>query len=93
MLTNNRLDGGPLGALITVTIQSSKAATVAVVGFVSAGVLNLTQAVGSVIKGANIGTTIGGLDCIYEPAGMRRPYSSCILSAVDRDRSDFHVIW
>ena len=43
--------------MITAIIQSSGATTVMVVGFVSAGVLNLTQAVG-VIMGANIGTTI-----------------------------------
>lgn len=57
MLTNNRLLAVALGALITAIIQSSGATTVMVVGFVSAGVLNLTQAVG-VIMGANIGTTI-----------------------------------
>lgn len=57
MLTNNRLLGILLGALITAIIQSSGATTVMVVGFVSAGVLNLSQAVG-VIMGANIGTTI-----------------------------------
>ena len=57
MLTNNRLMAVMLGALITAIIQSSGATTVMVVGFVSAGVLNLTQAVG-VIMGANIGTTI-----------------------------------
>uniref|UniRef100_UPI000A77A291 Na/Pi cotransporter family protein n=1 Tax=Clostridium sp. NkU-1 TaxID=1095009 RepID=UPI000A77A291 len=57
MITNNRFLGVLLGALITAIIQSSGATTVMVVGFVSAGVLNLTQAVG-VIMGANIGTTI-----------------------------------
>lgn len=57
MVTNNRLMAVLLGALITAIIQSSGATTVMVVGFVSAGVLNLTQAVG-VIMGANIGTTI-----------------------------------
>lgn len=57
MLTNNRVLAIALGALITAIIQSSGATTVMVVGFVSAGVLNLTQAVG-VIMGANIGTTI-----------------------------------
>ncbi len=57
MLTNNRFLAIALGALITAIIQSSGATTVMVVGFVSAGVLNLTQAVG-VIMGANIGTTI-----------------------------------
>ena len=57
MLTNNRFLADALGALITAIIQSSGATTVMVVGFVSAGVLNLSQAVG-VIMGANIGTTI-----------------------------------
>jgi phosphate:Na+ symporter len=57
MLTNNRLMAVVLGAVITAIIQSSGATTVMVVGFVSAGVLNLSQAVG-VIMGANIGTTI-----------------------------------
>lgn len=57
MVTNNRFMGVVLGAFITAIIQSSGATTVMVVGFVSAGVLNLAQAVG-VIMGANIGTTI-----------------------------------
>lgn len=56
-LTNNRLLGVLVGALVTAIIQSSSATTVMVVGFVNAGILNLTQAVG-VIMGANIGTTI-----------------------------------
>ena len=55
-LTNNRLLGVLMGALITAIIQSSSATTVMVVGFVNAGIINLTQAVG-VIMGANIGTT------------------------------------
>ena len=46
-----------LGASITAVIQSSSATTVMVVGFVNAGIMNLTQAMG-VIMGANIGTTI-----------------------------------
>ncbi len=56
-ITNNRLLGVLLGALITAIIQSSSATTVMVVGFVNAGILTLNQAVG-VIMGANIGTTI-----------------------------------
>lgn len=56
-LTNNRLVAIMVGALITAIIQSSGATTVMVVGFVNAGILTLTQAVG-VIMGANIGTTI-----------------------------------
>lgn len=57
MVTNNRLLAVALGALITAILHSSGATTVMVVGFVNAGILNLTQAVG-VIMGANIGTTI-----------------------------------
>ena len=56
-LTDNPLKGFFLGLCVTAIIQSSSATTVMVVGFVSAGILNLTQAVG-VIMGANIGTTI-----------------------------------
>ncbi len=56
-LTKNRLVGVLVGAGITAIIQSSSATTVMVVGFVNAGMLTLTQAVG-VIMGANIGTTV-----------------------------------
>lgn len=56
-ITSNRLLGVLVGTLITAIIQSSSATTVMVVGFVNAGLLNLTQAVG-VIMGANIGTTV-----------------------------------
>ena len=59
VLTKNKLMGVGLGALITAVIQSSSATTVMVVGFVNAGIMNLTQAMG-VIMGANIGTTITG---------------------------------
>ncbi len=59
LLTSNRLMGVLLGTLITVIIQSSGATTVMVVGFVGAGVMNLSQAIG-IIMGANIGTTITG---------------------------------
>lgn len=57
MVTNNRILAIALGALITAILHSSGATTVMVVGFVNAGILDLTQAVG-VIMGANIGTTI-----------------------------------
>ena len=57
ILTNNRIMGVIIGALVTVVVQSSSATTVMVVGFVNAGIMKLTQAVG-IIMGANIGTTI-----------------------------------
>ncbi len=56
-LTKNRLIGVLVGAVVTAIIQSSSATTVMVVGFVNAGIMNLTQAVG-LIMGANIGTTM-----------------------------------
>ncbi len=45
------------GALATAVLQSSSAATVMAVGFVSAGLMELPQAV-AVVFGANIGTTV-----------------------------------
>lgn len=45
------------GALVTAVLQSSSATTVMVIGFVSAGLMSLPQAI-SVIFGANIGTTM-----------------------------------
>lgn len=57
MLTGTPLRGVIVGALVTMIIQSSSATTVMVVGFVSAGLMTLNQAIG-VIMGANIGTTM-----------------------------------
>lgn len=56
-LTQNKLMGIAIGALVTAIVQSSSATTVMVVGFVNASLMNLSQAMG-VIMGANIGTTV-----------------------------------
>lgn len=56
-MTSNSFKGVMSGLGITAVIQSSSATTVMTVGFVNAGLLTLSQAVG-VIMGANIGTTI-----------------------------------
>ena len=55
--TTNRVNAALTGGLVTAVIQSSSVTTVLVVGFVSAGLMTLTQSVG-VIMGANVGTTI-----------------------------------
>lgn len=55
-MTNNRFVGILTGMLVTALVQSSSATTVMIVGFVNAGLLNLTQSIG-LIMGANIGTT------------------------------------
>jgi len=56
-LTTNRVMGAITGAFVTAVINSSSVTTVLVVGFISAGLMSLAQAVG-VIMGANIGSTV-----------------------------------
>jgi phosphate:Na+ symporter len=56
-LTTNRFTAAIAGAAVTAVIQSSSVTTVLVVGFISAGLLSLSQSIG-VILGANVGTTI-----------------------------------
>jgi phosphate:Na+ symporter len=56
-LTTNRFMGATTGAFVTAIIQSSSVTTVLVVGFVTAGLMSMSQSIG-VIMGANIGTTI-----------------------------------
>lgn len=57
MFTSNPIKGALAGALVTAVLQSSSATTVMTIGFVSAGLMGLPQAI-SVIFGANIGTTM-----------------------------------
>lgn len=57
LLTKNPVLGVVAGALTTAVLQSSSATTVMAIGFVSAGLMTLPQAI-SIILGANIGTTI-----------------------------------
>lgn len=56
-LTQNRIIGMFTGAFVTAVVQSSSVTTVMVVGFITAGLMTLPQAIG-VILGADIGTTI-----------------------------------
>jgi len=56
-LTTNRYMGALTGAVVTAVIQSSSVTTVLTVGFITAGILSVSQAVG-IIFGANIGTTL-----------------------------------
>ena len=58
-ISSNRILGALTGAGVTAIVQSSSATTVMLIGFVSAGIMGLEQAVGVVI-GANVGTTITG---------------------------------
>lgn len=56
-LTTNRFTGAVAGAFVTAVVQSSSVTTVLLVGFISAGLMSLTQSLG-VIMGANIGSTL-----------------------------------
>ena len=57
MLSSNRIMGMITGAIVTAVIQSSSVTTVMLVGFVTAGLMSLSQTIG-VVMGSNIGTTI-----------------------------------
>ncbi len=57
--TSSRWRGLLAGALVTALVQSSSAVTVAVIGFVNAGILTLPRAVW-LIFGSNVGTTMTG---------------------------------
>ena len=56
-ITHNRIIAVGIGAIVTMTIQSSSATTVMLVGFAQSGLISFTQSLG-VILGAGIGTTI-----------------------------------
>lgn len=57
LFTRNPVMGVLAGAVVTAVLQSSSATTVMAIGFVSAGLMTLPQAI-SIIFGANIGTTM-----------------------------------
>ncbi len=59
ILTKNPIMGVIAGTLVTAVLQSSAATIVMAIGFVSAGLMNLPQAI-TIVLGANIGTTITG---------------------------------
>lgn len=55
-LTSNRFIAAATGAFVTAVVQSSSVTTVMVVGFITAGLMSMSQSIG-IIMGANIGTT------------------------------------
>jgi phosphate:Na+ symporter len=56
-VSSNRIVGCLTGAFVTAMVQSSSATTVMLIGFVTAGLITLQQAVGMIL-GANVGTTV-----------------------------------
>jgi phosphate:Na+ symporter len=78
--TGTRLRSIGSGVIITALAQSSSAVTVATIGFVNAGILQLRQALG-VIFGANLGTT---LDRLAGGRGRFRIQDRAFRPAADR---------
>ena len=56
LATSNRFLAATVGVIATIIINSSTAVSIIIVGFVNAGLMNLTQAIG-VLLGVNVGTT------------------------------------
>ena len=77
--TKNRFVAVLAGIIVTGAIQSSSACTVMVVGFVNAGLLSLSQAIG-IVFGANIGTTVTAQMISFKLEGLALP--AIIIGAV-----------
>ena len=98
--TKHRIIGVFSGIVSTIIVQSSSIITVMVVGFVSSGLMNLSQAI-NVIIGSNIGTTatawlIGAivpelLRCVLQLAG-ELPELAGYLAGVLQDGSLLHKL-
>ncbi|MBN1841688.1 MAG: Na/Pi cotransporter family protein [Deltaproteobacteria bacterium] len=71
-VTKRPVYGLGLGTVVTTIIQSSSAATVMVVGFINAGVMDFVQSIG-VILGANIGSTILPQIVAFKPDQLALP--------------------
>ena len=70
--SRNRVVALLAGAGVTTVIQSSSACTVMVIGFINAGLLNLSQSIGIII-GSNIGTTITAQIVSFDIGALAMP--------------------
>ena len=92
MFTQNRFIAITVGAIVTALIQSSSACTVMTVGFVNAGLVTLTQAIG-VILGANIGTTVTGQIIAFKLTDLAYPAIAIGLIVMMVVRNRTHKFW
>ncbi|MDP3058665.1 MAG: Na/Pi cotransporter family protein [bacterium] len=92
ILTSTPVRGVIVGTIVTVLIQSSSATTVMVVGFVNAGLLNLSQAAG-IILGSNIGTTITAQMVSLKLTDLALPAIAVgfLMSTLARSRNTRHI--
>ena len=78
------------GTVVTAVLQSSGSTTVMVIGFINAGLLNLTQAIG-LIFGANIGTTVTAQLIAFDLSGIAMPaIIAGFLLSLARPRKPIH---
>lgn len=77
--TRNPLSGAITGTLATAVLQSSSAVTLAVIGFVSAGLLTFSESLG-IVLGATIGTTFTGW--LVALLGFKLQLSSLMLPVI-----------
>ena len=78
------------GTLVTAVLQSSSSTSVMVIGFINAGLLNLTQAIG-LIFGANIGTTVTAQLIAFDLSGIAMPAIILgFLTSLTRPRNPLH---
>ena len=80
-MTTNRIAGLVTGVVSTVIVQSSSIITVMTVGFVSSGLMDLTQAI-NVIIGSNIGTTATAWLIAYAPDVRLMGFAAVTLGAI-----------
>lgn len=72
ILTTNRIVSALTGIMVTVIVQSSSTTSVMVVGFMNAGLINLTQGLATML-GANIGTTVTAQIISFDASFMMYP--------------------
>ena len=80
-MTTNRIAGMVTGVVSTVIVQSSSIIAVMAVGFVSSGLMDLTQAI-NVIIGSNIGTTATAWLIAYAPNVQQMGLTAVTLGAL-----------
>jgi len=77
--TRTPASGALFGAISTALVQSSSVTTVTAIGFVGAGLLTFTQALG-IIFGANVGTTMTGW--LVALVGFKLDFGTFVLPVI-----------
>lgn len=95
-LTRNRFTGVLTGAAVTAAVNSSSVTTVLLVGFVSAGLMTMSQSV-AVVMGANIGSTVTAQILAFDIGRLSLPmialgFAVSVLGRSDRIRESGRIL-